>query len=550
MCSVPTDVILPERFNAAQFFLDRHLDEGRGARSAFRYRGRTITYAELAIRANRAGNALAARGVQCEQRVMLALPDGPEFAEVFWGALKIGAVAVPVNDRLRAEEYEFLLNDSRAPVIVVGEEGADAVLAARPRCPWLRSVIAVGRPRRATLPYERLLDRAAPDLAPADVSRDDVALWGYTSGSTGRPKAAVHLHHDLVHAAERVARGVFGVDPDDLLYSVSKLYFAYGLGNTLYFPALVGAASVLVPDRPDPARILETIHNERPTVLFTVPTVYARLLQVKDGPARFDVSSLRLCVSSGEPLPAALFHAWRERFGHDLHDVVGSTEALHDFIANHPGRARPGSSGQLIAGFEARLVDDHGQPVPEGAVGQLFIKGESTAPYYWNRHEQSKQTMIGEWLRTGDMFSRDGDGYFYFAGRADGMMKVGGLWVSPAEVEAALMEHPVMLEVAVVGRADAGGLLHPQAFCVLKAGVAPGALLEEELREWVHRRLPGHKVPRWIEFVADLPKTATGKVQRFALRTAPVTAHPEDDPRVVPEPGAAPTPPPSHGELP
>jgi benzoate-CoA ligase family protein len=542
MWSVPTDVAVPERFNAAKLFLDRHLDEGRGARPAFRYRGRIITYAELAVRANRAGNALAARGVQCEQRVILALPDAPEFPEMFWGALKIGAVAVPVNDRLPAEEYEFLLNDTRAPVAVVGEEAADAVLAARPRCPWLRSVIAVGRPRRATLPYERLLDRAATDLALADVSGDDVALWGYTSGSTGRPKAAVHLHHDLVHAAERVARGVFGIGPDDLIFSVSKLYFAYGLGNTLYFPALVGAASVLVPDRPDPARILEIIHHERPTVLFTVPTVYARLLQVKDAPAQFDLSSLRLCVSSGEPLPAALFHAWRERFGHVLHDVVGSTEALHDFIANHPGRARPGSSGQLIAGFEARLVDDDGQPVPDGAVGQLFIKGESTAPYYWNRHQQSKQTMIGEWLRTGDMFWRDGDGYFYFAGRADDMMKVGGLWVSPAEVEAALMEHPAMLEAAVVGRADAGGLLHPQAFCVVKTDVATGAPLEAELREWVRGRLARHKVPRWIEFVADLPKTATGKVQRFALRAAPEIPHPESAQRVVPQPGACPAP--------
>jgi acyl-coenzyme A synthetase/AMP-(fatty) acid ligase len=251
-----------------------------------------------------------------------------------------------------------------------------------------------------------------------------------------------------------------------------------------------------------------------------VPTVYARLLQVPDAPVRFDLSSLRLCVSSGEPLPAILFHAWRERFGHELLDVVGSTEALHDFIASHPGRARPGTSGELIEGFDARLVDDHGQTVPDGTVGHLLIKGASTAPYYWNRHEQSQQTMIGEWLRTGDMFSRDGDGYFHFAGRADDMMKVGGRWVSPAEVESALMEHPAVLEAAVVGRADGLGLVHPQAFCVLKAGAVPEPGFEAALREWVHARLPGYKVPRWIEFVVDLPKTATGKIQRFALRAA------------------------------
>jgi benzoate-CoA ligase family protein len=517
---VPTAVHLPDCFNATEFFLERHLREGRGARPAFRYRGRAITYAELATRANRAGNALAARGVQMEQRVLLALPDTPEFAEVFWGALKIGAVAVPVDDGLRAEDYEFLLNDSRARVAVVGERAAGAVLAARPRCAWLQSVVVVGRPRRGALPYERLLDRASPSLAVAQTTRDDVALWGYTSGSTGAPKAAVHLHHDLAYAAERVGRGVFGIGPEDLIFSVSKLYFAFGLGNSLYFPALAGAAAVLVPERPDPVHILEIIHVERPTVLFTVPTVYSRLLQVPDGSARFDLSSLRLCVSSGEPLPAALFHTWRERFGHVLHDVVGSTEALHDFIANHPGRARAGSSGELIAGFEARLVDDGGHAVPPGAIGELLIKGESTAPYYWNRHQQSQQTMLGEWLRTGDMFSRDADGYFYFAGRADDMMKVGGRWVSPAEVESALLEHPAILEAAAVTAADAQGLFHVRAHCVLKAGAAAGAQLETELRARLHERLPGYKVPRWIEFVDDLPKTATGKIQRFALRQA------------------------------
>lgn len=449
---------------------------------------------------------------------MLVLPDGPEFAEVFWGALKIGAVAVPVAEGLGAEEYAFLLEDSRARAVVTGEEAAAAVLAVRARAPWLQSVIAVGRPRRGTLPYERLLDRAAPDLLPADTTRDDVALWGYTSGSTGPPKAAVHLHHDLVHAAERVGRGVFGLGPDDLIFSVSKLHFAFGLGNSLYFPALSGGASILAPERPDAAHILETIHAERPTALFAVPTVYARLLQVEDATTRFDLSSLRLCVSSGEALPAPLFHAWRERFGLVLHDVVGSTEALHDYIANHPGRARAGSSGELIAGFEARLVDDHGQLVPEGDVGQLLIAGESTAPYYWNRHEQTKRTMLGEWLRTGDMFSRDADGYFHFAGRADDMMKVGGLWVSPAEVEAVLGEHPSVLEVAVVGRENADGLLRPEAHCVLRAGVVPGPPLEAELREWARQRLPGYKVPCGVLFVSELPRTATGKMRRFALR--------------------------------
>ena len=373
-------------------------------------------------------------------------------------------------------------------------------------------------PRRAE--YERLLATASPELAAADTSRDDVALWVYTSGSTGRPKAAVHLHHDLVYAAELVGRGTFGIGPDDLIFSASKLYFAFGLGNSLYFPALVGAASLLVPERLDPERIFELIQAERPTMLFAVATVYARLLQVTEAARRFDLSSLRICVSSGESLPAAIFHAWKSRFGHELLDVVGSTEALHDYIANRPGEARPGSSGQVIPGYEARLVDDEGRPVAPGLVGQLLIKGDSTAAYYWNRHERTSATMQGEWLRTGDMFYQDTDGYFYFCGRGDDMLKVGGMWVSPVEIEACLAEHPAVLEVAVVGRADADGLTKAHAFCVLRDGQSGTDALAAELQALVRKRLAGYKSPRWVDFVAELPKTTTGKIQRFAFAAA------------------------------
>jgi benzoate-CoA ligase family protein len=327
----------------------------------------------------------------------------------------------------------------------------------------------------------------------------------------------VHLHHDFVHAADLVGQGVFGIRPDDLVLSASKLHFAFGLGNSLYFPARVGAASVLVPERQAPAAIFETIETERPTVLFAVATVYSRLLQVERA-ERPDLSSVRLCVSSGEALPLAVFEAWKARFGHELLDVVGSTEALHDFLANRPGAVRPGSSGQVIPGFEARLVGDDGQPVGPGAVGQLLIKGDSTAPYYWNRHERTKATMLGEWLKTGDMFHADADGYFYFCGRADDMLKVGGQWVAPAEVEACLVAHPAVLEAAVVGRPDADGLTRAHACCVLKDGIAASEALGVELREHVRARLPGFKAPRTVEFVPDLPKTTTGKFQRFRLR--------------------------------
>jgi benzoate-CoA ligase family protein len=509
---------VPERFNAAVYFLDRHVAEGRGSRTAFRFAGRAISYGEIALRANRLGNALLARDVQIEQRVLVALPDRPEFAEAFWGAMRIGAVPVPVSEGLPAEEFAFLLEDSRARAVIASEPAAAEILKVRARCPGLETVIVVGGRRRGALEYERLLERASPELAAADTSRDDVALWAYTSGSTGRPKAAVHLHHDLVCSAELVGRGAFGIGPDDLIFSASKLHFAFGLGNSLYFPALVGAASVLVPERLEAERIFELIQAERPTVLFAVATVYRRLLQIEAAERRFDLSSLRLCVSSGEALPAALFHAWKSRFGHELLDVVGSTEALHDFIANRPGEARPGSSGRVIPGYEARLVDDEGRPVAPGLVGQLLIKGDSTAPYYWNRHERTKATMLGEWLRTGDMFYQDSDGYFYFCGRTDDMLKVGGMWVSPAEVEACLGDHPAVLEAAVIGRGDADGLTKPHAFCVLRDGVGGTDALATELRETVRKRLAGYKAPRWIDFVAELPKTTTGKIQRFALR--------------------------------
>ncbi len=512
-------VHVPERFNAAAFFVDRHLAEGRGGRPVFHYRGRRITYSELAERVNRFGNALLDLGVEIENRVLLILPDCPEFAEAFWGAIKIGAVPVPVNPWLKGGDYAFLLEDSRAKVVVAAGDAAAEVVPLRDQCRSLRHVVVVGNRPANTLDYEELLARASASLEPAGTTRDDVALWGYTSGSTGKPKAAVHLQQDLLCAADLVACQIFGMGPDDLIFSASKLFFVYGLGNSLYFPARVGAASVLVPERIEPERAFEVIAAERPTVFFTVATLYARMLQVEGAERRYDLSSLRLCVSSGEALPTAVFHAWKSRFGHELLDVVGSTEALHDFIANRPGEVRPGSSGKVIPGFEARLVDDRGNPVMEGNVGHLLIKAPTAAPYYWRRPAQTRATMLGEWLRTGDMFYQDSDGYFYFCGRSDDMLKVGGMWVSPIEVEGAILEHPAVLEAGVIGSPDDDGLTKPHAFVVLKPGLAASDELAREIREFVRKRLAGYKAPRWVEFVPDLPKTATEKVQRFRLRS-------------------------------
>jgi benzoate-CoA ligase family protein len=512
---------LPEPFNAAAFFVDRHVAEGRGARVAFRAAGRTVTYGELADRVAHAAGALADAGLDAEQRVLLAVDDSPAFAAAFWAAAKLGAVAVPVNTLMSAADYEFLLNDSRARVAVVDAAVAPRVGAVRGRCPWLRTVLPVGSADRAAgLDFDAAVAGAKPVAEAVATSPEDVVYWGYTSGSTGRPKAAVHSHEDLLAAADLVGVNVFGIGPDDLVFSASKLSFAFGLGNALCFPARVGAASVLVAGRLTAERALAVIAAERPTIVFAVPTLYARMLDVPDAERRFDLSSLRYGVSSGESLPPAVFDGWADRFGLELVEVVGSTEALHDFIANRPGEARRGSAGRTIPGFETRLVDDAGAPVPIGAVGHLLVKGPTTAPYYWNRLERTRRTMLGEWLRTGDMFHQDADGWFYFEGRADDMLKVSGQWVSPAEVETHLAAHPAVREAGVVGDVDASGLTVTRACVVLKDGVAASPALATELRAFVRARAAGYKTPALIEFVADLPRTATGKIQRFRLRRA------------------------------
>ena len=508
---------VPERFNAAAFFVDRHVADGRGGRTAFRFAGREVTYTELAERVDRAAGVLAASGVEIENRVLLVLDDTPAFAAAFWGAVKLGAVAVPVNTLMAPGEYEFFLNDSRARVAVVEERLAEKLAQVRPRCPWLRAVLVPADLVAGTPSEVEGGPRQLPGAAAT--CGEDIMYWGYTSGSTGRPKAAVHSHQDFVAAAELVGAGVFGIGADDLIFSASKLYFAFGLGNALYFPALVGAASVLVPERITPELAFEVIAAERPTIFFAVPTLYARMLQVPDAERVWDLSSLRYCVSSGEALPTAIFDAWADRFGLELVEVVGSTEALHDFIANRPGKARRGAAGQVIPGFETKLVDDAGQPVPLATVGHLLVKGPTTALSYWNRLERTRTTMLGEWLRTGDMFSQDADGFFTFAGRADDMLKVGGVWVSPTEVEGRLVEHPAVLEAAVVGRADETGLTKVHASVVLKDMRLAGERFADELRRFVKERMAASGTPHWIEFVPELPKTATGKIQRFRLRS-------------------------------
>ena len=515
--TTPTTPI-PERFNAATFFVDRHVTEGRGSRVAFHHEGGTLTYAALQELVNRAGNALRDLGVDREQRVLCLLLDSPEFLAAFWGAIKVGAVPVPLNTMLRPPDYLYFLNDSRARILVVSEALLPLVEPVLNEARFLRHVVVAGKAPDGALSFGALLDKASARLDAAETSRDEPAFWLYSSGSTGFPKGAVHLQHDMVICLDTYARQVLGMTDGDRTVSAAKLFFAYGMGNNMSFPMGVGGQGVLYPGRPLPEAMFELIHRTRPTLFFGVPTLYAAMLQLKDAESRYDLSSLRLCVSAGEALPEELFKRWGERFGVEILDGIGTTEILHIFLSNRPGRVRPGATGLPVPGYEARIVDDEGQAVARGEIGNLRVKGDSTMAYYWNQHEKTKSTLFGHWINTGDKYYEDEDGFFWYCGRGDDMLKVGGIWVSPIEVENTLVSHPAVLEVAVVGQEDEQRLVKPKAYVVLKEGQAPGPALEAEIKQFVKDKIAAYKYPRWIEFVQELPKTATGKIQRFKLR--------------------------------
>jgi len=514
---------LPERMNAATYFVDANVEAGRGEKIAICNAGdgSTCTYNDVLEMTNRTGNALQALGVRREERMMLLLFDSPEFVFCFYGAIKIGAVPIPTNTLLTAADYEYLLNDSRARVLVISEPLLAKIESIRDRLEYLEQIVVVGETCGGDLNYSELVSSGEPELSPEMLSKDDACFWLYSSGTTAFPKGAVHLQHDMIVAADLYARSILDISEHDRTFSVAKLFFAYGLGNGLYFPFRVGATTILYPDRPHAVKAYEIIQEYCPTIFFCVPTGYAAMLAVDDPANRFDTGSLRLCVSAGEALPAALFHRWKDLFGVDILDGIGSTEILHIFISNRPGRIRPGSTGEIVPGYEARIVDEQGREVAAGEVGDLLIKGDSICVCYWNKHEATKDTMQGHWIRTGDKYRRDEDGYFWYQGRGDDMLKVGGIWVSPVEVESVLIRHPAVLESAVVGVADGAGLIKPKAFVVLKD--PSGANHDElavELQNFVKANAAVYKYPRWLEFVTELPKTATGKIQRYRLRAS------------------------------
>ena len=512
---------IPEDFNAATYFVDRHIAEGRGDSVAIETypAGERITYREVFERANRCGNALREQlGVRIEERVVLLLLDGPEFVYAFWGAMKIGAVPIPTNTLFKPQDYEYILNDSRARVAIVSEALMPQLQAIPPeRLRYLKEVVVVGAAPAGTTAFADLIAGASAELEPEPTSKDDTAFWLYSSGSTGFPKGCVHLHHDMVLCTDLYARGVLGMSARDRCFSVAKLFFAYGLGNALYFPFGVGATTILFAGPPTPASVFKIVGTHTPTLFFSVPTNYAMLLAAPPDDGA-DFSTVRWGVSAGEALPPAIFERFEKRFGVKILDGIGSTEIGHIFISNQPDAIRPGSSGKLVAGYEYRILDDDGHPVATGEIGNLLVRGDSTCAAYWNKHEKTKDTIEGHWIRTGDKYSVDPDGFLWYAGRGDDMLKVGGIWVSPVEVENALVEHPAVLEAGVVGREDQDQLTKPQAYVVLAPGQTGSAELARELQDFVRSKLADYKRPRWVEFVAELPKTATGKTQRFKLR--------------------------------
>ncbi|HYL63245.1 MAG TPA: benzoate-CoA ligase family protein [Candidatus Methylomirabilis sp.] len=520
---------LPDNFNVATHFVDRNVQEGRGGKVAIECGNERITYQQLLDNTNRVGNALLALGVRPKERVLLLLLDTPEFLYSFFGAIKIGAIAVPVNTQGRPQDYEYMLNDSRARVAIVSEPLLHHLESIpREKLRYLQEIVVceIGQgsqpAKQQTSIYHSLrtlMDSASQRLEAALTSKDEPAFWLYSSGSTGPAKGCVHLHHDMVVCCELYAKGILNMNESDRCFSVARLFFAYGLGNTGYFPLGCGATTILNPGRPTPATIFADIERYKPTLFFSVPTNFAALLSHhrEDG-REFDLSSVRHAVSAGEALPAPLFHRFKERFGVEILDSLGSTETLQMVIANRPGEVRPGSSGKIIPGYEARLVDGNGRDVPTNEIGDLLIKGDSTCCGYWNKHERTKETFAGDWFRTGDKYYQDADGYFWYAGRANDLFKVNGLWLSPAEVESALVSSPAVREAAVVAREDQDGLTKPAAYVVLNAEYAASEELVHELRELVHQKIGGYKQPRWIEFLKEIPKTATGKLQRFKLR--------------------------------
>ncbi len=499
-------------FNVAVPFIDRHLEEGRAGKVAIRAGDEEVTYGELAERVSRCGNALISLGVQPGERALMVVKDCPEFIYAFFGAVKAGVIPVPVNTMMRVSDYQYLIEDSASAALIYSPEFSDTINEA---------LAAAEHSPPQILTTEELSARMAgesPELAPAPATADTVCFWLYSSGSTGNPKGVIHPHRSMVYTSQCSGVDTIGLREGDSCFSASKMFHSYGFGNALTFPLWVGATIILSDQKVTPEMTFEMIEKYQPTIFFGVPSLYAQQLHAMDKKLP-DMSSVRQCVSAGEALPGSVMLRWKEKTGTLIIDGLGSTEALHIFVANTPADHKPGTSGRLVGRYEVRIVDENGNPVERGEIGTLHVRGGSTAIEYWNNPDKTSETMLeGGWLNTGDMYYQDDEGYFVNGGRGDDMLKVGGLWCSPFEIEARLIEHGKVLEAAVVGRADPDGLIKPEAFIVLNNPADASPALEEDLLAHCKDGLAHYKFPRWFNFVEELPKTATGKIQRFRLR--------------------------------
>ncbi len=509
---------LPLYYNAADI-LDRNLP-ARADKVALYSLERNMTFQEVADESRQIANALRRLGVTFGDVVGILAPDGAEWVTSFFGTLRLGAIALGMNTLLTPKEFAHILNDSRAKVLILHESLQDKIAQARDTARFLEHVVVIGNPgQTGELSYAELVGAESKELETVETHREDLATLNYSSGTTGEPKGIPHAHKDLPLTAQLWGVNVLGLEQTDRTFAVAKLFFTFGTGGNLIFPWYVGASAILFSGSPRVAtEVLKVIDKFKPTVFYNAPTGYATILSMDGFKEEYDLSSLRLCVSAGESLPAPIWERWKEATGLEIVDGIGSTEVWHIFISNRPGEIRPGSSGRPVPGYEAKIVDEAGVEVPQGEVGNLLVKGETTALSYLHQYERSRQTFLGEWLFTGDKYYEDSDGFYWHAGRSDDMMKVGGIWVSPVEVESALISHDAVVECAVVADLDQDDLAKPRAFVILKEGYQTSDQLADELIEYCRTRMADYKRPRWINFVDELPKTATGKIQRFRLR--------------------------------